>query len=51
MHPHLWAALGISADDVRRECEAQNLVAERLDGSRDPDLWQTEGVCLRLRRA
>ena len=34
MHPHLWPALGISADDVRRECEAQGLVAERLDGSR-----------------
>ena len=51
MHPHLWTALGISVDEVRRECEAQNLVAERLDGSRGTDLWQTEGVCLRLRRA
>jgi hypothetical protein len=51
MHPQLWTALGISEDDVRRECEAQNLVAERLDGSRGKDLWQTEGVCLRLRRA
>jgi FkbM family methyltransferase len=48
MHPHLWAQLGISADEVRRECEAQGLVAERLDGSAQ-DLWQTEGVCLRLR--
>jgi FkbM family methyltransferase len=48
MHPHLWARLGMSADDVRRECEAQGLVAERLDGS-SQDLWQTEGVCLRLR--
>jgi hypothetical protein len=26
-------------------------VAERLDGSRGTDVWQTEGVCLRLRRA
>ena len=51
MHPHLWPALGISADDLRRECEAQHLVAERLDGSRDANLWQTEGVCLRLRPA
>jgi len=51
MHPHLWTALGISVDEVRRECEAQNLVAERLDGSRGTDVWQTEGVCLRLRRA
>ncbi len=48
MHPHLWARLGISADDVRRECETQGLVAERLDGGSE-DLWQTEGVCLRLR--
>jgi FkbM family methyltransferase len=48
MHPHLWAHLGISADDVRRECETQGLVAERLDGG-SAGLWQTEGVCLRLR--
>ena len=51
MHPHLWTGLGISADDVRRECEAQNLVAERLDGTRDSNVWLTEGVCLRLRLA
>jgi len=50
MHPHLWTELGIAADDVRRECETQGLAAERLDGSRE-DLWQTEGVCLRLRSA
>ena len=50
MHPHLWTALGIAADEVRRECEAQGLAAERLDGSRE-NLWQTEGVCLRLRPA
>jgi FkbM family methyltransferase len=48
MHPHLWAHLGISGNDVRRECEAQGLVAEGLDGSGE-DLWQREGVCLRLR--
>jgi FkbM family methyltransferase len=50
MHPHIWRELGIAADDVRRECEAQGLVAERLDGSRG-DPWRTEGVCLRLRPA
>jgi hypothetical protein len=50
MHPHLWAEAGISPDDLRQECEAQGLVAERLDGSRE-DPWQTEGVCLRLRPA
>ena len=48
MHPHLWAQLGYTGDDVRRECEAQGLVAEGLDGS-GHDVWQTEGVCLRLR--
>ena len=48
MHPHLWTRLGISADDVQRECDAQGLIAERLDGTRT-NLWQTEGVCLRLR--
>lgn len=51
MHAHLWTARGISADDVRRECEAQHLVPERLDGSRDANLWQAKGVCLRLRPA
>lgn len=50
MHPHLWTELGISAEDLRRECEAQKRVAERLDGGRE-ELWQTEGVCLRLRPA
>ena len=46
MHPRLWA----DADELRHECEAQRLVAERLDGSGE-DPWQTEGVCLRLRPA
>lgn len=49
MHPHLWPRLGLSVDDLRGECEAQGLVAEALDG-RGEDVWQTEGVCLRLRR-
>jgi FkbM family methyltransferase len=48
MHPQLWPAFGISADDVRRECDAQGLTVERLDGSAT-DLWTIEGVCLRLR--
>jgi FkbM family methyltransferase len=48
MHPHLWPRLGMSVDDVRGECEAQGLVAEALDG-RAGDIWQTEGICLRLR--
>ena len=48
MHPQLWPGLGISAGDLRGECEAQGLVAEALDGSGE-DIWTTEGVCLRLR--
>ena len=48
MHPHLWSRLGVSVDDVRGECQAQGLVAEALDGCGE-DVWQTEGVCLRLR--
>jgi FkbM family methyltransferase len=48
MHPHLWHELGISADDMRHECEAQGLAVEPLDGNRR-DVWQVEGVCLHLR--
>jgi FkbM family methyltransferase len=48
MHPGRWRALGLSADDLRRECEVQGLVAERLDGS-DRGLWTIEGVSVRLR--
>jgi FkbM family methyltransferase len=48
LHPQLWPRLGISAEDIQRECEAQGLEPEKLDGSRH-DLWTTEGVCLRLR--
>jgi FkbM family methyltransferase len=50
MHPQLWPALRISAEDISRECASQGLVAEQLDGSTDR-LWTTEGVCLRLRRS
>jgi FkbM family methyltransferase len=49
MHPHVWPLLNIVPADIRRECEHQGLVAERLNGSRD-NLWTTEGVCLRLTR-
>jgi FkbM family methyltransferase len=50
IHPRLWAETGITPDEVRQECDAQGLVAERLDGGRE-DAWKTEGVCLRLRQA
>jgi hypothetical protein len=50
MHPQLWPELGISAGDLRRECDAQGLAIETVDGRRD-GLWDTEGICLRLRPA
>jgi FkbM family methyltransferase len=48
MHPSLWKTGGIAADDLRRECEAQRLTVERLDGI-NRDIWSLEGVALRLR--
>ena len=48
MHPHLWPEIGITTDDIRRECDAHGLSVETIDGSRD-NVWQIEGVCLRLR--
>jgi FkbM family methyltransferase len=48
MHPQLWPGLGITADDLRAECDAQGLAAEHLDGSRE-NVWETVGVCVRLR--
>jgi FkbM family methyltransferase len=50
MHPALWPALGYGADDIERECRAQGLTVEHLDGTRE-GVWTTEGVCLRLRPA
>jgi FkbM family methyltransferase len=50
MHPRIWPELGITTADILAECAAQGLVAERLDDAAD-DLWQLEGVCLRLRPA
>jgi FkbM family methyltransferase len=50
MHPQLWPELGISPGDLRRECDAQGLAIATVDGRRD-GLWDTEGICLRLRPA
>lgn len=50
MHPQLWPALGISADDIAAECATQGLAIAGLDGS-TTEWWETEGVCLRLTRA
>ena len=48
MHPSVWSHTGISASDIIRECGVSALAPERLDGSRE-QLWQIEGMCLRLR--
>ena len=46
MHPHLWAESGVTRADIEAEMALQRLRPERLDGS--PDVWNIEGVCLRL---
>jgi FkbM family methyltransferase len=48
MHPRLWPEYNISRADLEGELRIQGLRAERLDG--DPDVWNLEGVCLRLVR-
>ena len=49
LHPRVWEARGISADTVRAELQAQRLTAEPIDPALD--IWQTEGIAVRLRRA
>ena len=46
MHPRLWFESGITRADIEAELRHQGLRAERLDGL--PDVWNIEGVCLRL---
>jgi FkbM family methyltransferase len=48
IHPRLWPELDITPADFECELRAQNLRAERLDGRED--IWNLEGVCLRLVR-
>lgn len=48
-HPSVWAARGVTPDAIRDELAAQGLVAEALDPSLD--IWNTEGISVRLRRA
>jgi FkbM family methyltransferase len=49
LHPAVWAARGIPPDAIRDELAAQHLVVESLDPSLD--LWNTEGISVRLRHA
>jgi FkbM family methyltransferase len=48
MHPAIWRDAGVAPEEVARECEAQGLWPERLDGT-SGGLGTTEGVCVRLR--
>lgn len=48
LHPSVWAARGVTRDGIRAELANQGLVAEPLDPSLD--IWNTEGISVRLRR-
>lgn len=47
-HPTAWAMRGITADAIRGELAAQGFAAEPLHPS--IDIWNTEGISVRLRR-
>jgi len=49
LHPAAWAARGVTQHDIVEELSAQQLVPEPLDPS--IDIWRTEGIAVRLRRA
>ena len=48
-HPSAWAARGITAAAMRDELASQRLVPEALDPA--IDMWNTEGISVRLRHA
>jgi FkbM family methyltransferase len=48
-HPSAWALRGITPESMQSELAAQGFVAEPLDPS--IDIWNTEGISVRLRRA
>jgi FkbM family methyltransferase len=48
-HPSVWSARGVTPDAIRAELERQRLVAEPLDPALD--IWNTEGISVRLRQA
>ena len=47
-HPSIWAARGITRDAIAAELAIQGLRPEPLDPS--IDIWNTEGISVRLRR-
>ena len=48
LHPQLWNEFGASRAALEAEFQLQGLRPERLDGH--SNVWDMEGVCLRLRR-
>ena len=48
-HPSAWPSRSITPESMRSELAAQGFVAEPLDPS--IDIWNTEGISVRLRRA
>jgi hypothetical protein len=47
-HPTAWTERGITPQAIREELASRGLVAEPLDPS--IDIWNTEGISVRLRR-
>lgn len=48
LHPTAWVSHGINAASIRAELDSLRLTAEPLDPS--IDIWNTEGISVRLRR-
>ena len=48
LHPSVWLSRGVTPDAIRAELAAQHLAAEPLDPL--IDIWNTEGIAVRLRR-
>lgn len=48
-HPSVWTSRGVTRDALRAELAGQGLAAEPLEPSLD--IWSTEGIAVRLRRA
>ena len=48
-HPRVWPSRDMTPDAIRAELAAQRLIPEPLDPSLD--IWNTEGISVRLRQA
>jgi hypothetical protein len=47
MHPSIWPAIGITAENISAELDRQGL--EPISLVPGAGVWTTEGVCVRLR--